>query len=100
MSIELANEKWLGYNPNGLLGQFASTRGYSDLIEAVEGKEEYPALNEFFETGVTGKVETCRAELKRLANDSDTPVDVISTAKALRDLADGLEVAIITNGAN
>ena len=98
MSIELANEKWLGHNPNGLLGQFASTKGYSDLIAAV-GKD-YPALKAWFKTGVTGDVKTCRAELKKLAEDSETVPDVASTANALRDLADGLEVAIITNGGN
>ena len=41
-----------------------------------------------------------RAELKKLAEDSKTPKDIASTANALRDLVDGLEVAIITNGAN
>ena len=98
MSIELANEKWLGHNPNGLLGQFASTKGYSDLIAAT-GKG-YPALEDWFESGVTGNVKGCRAELKKLAEDSKTPKDIASTANALRDLVDGLEVAIITNGAN
>ncbi len=98
MSMYLANEKWLDGRGKGLLGQFASTKGYSDLIAAVEG-EKYRALNEFFEHGVTGDVKTCRAELKKLADDPKTDADGATTANALRDLVDGLEVAIITNGA-
>jgi hypothetical protein len=98
MSIELANEKWLDGKGKGLLGQFASTRGYSDLIAAVKGRK-YPVLKEFFNSGVTGDVERARAELKKLADDPKTDADVATTANALRDLADGQEVVVITDGA-
>ena len=95
MSIELANEKWLGHLPSGLLGQFASTKGYSDLIAA---SANYPTLRDFFKDGVTGDVDKVRAELKQLAAEADP--DVASTAKALRDLAEGQEIIMVTNGAN
>ena len=99
MSMELANEKWLGHLPTGLLGQFASTQGYNDLIAAVKGKK-YPTLKALFKSGVTGDVKVARKELKLLADADDTDADVASTATALRDLADGQEIIIITNGAN
>jgi hypothetical protein len=95
VSIELANEKWLGHLPSGLLGQFASTKGYSDLIAAAD---DYLTLREFFKDGVTGDVDKVRAELKELAEEASA--DVSSTAKALRDLAEGQEIIIITNGGN
>ena len=97
MSLELANEKWLGHNPNGLLGQFASTRGYSDLIAAAE-EHKLAALQQFFDDGVTGDVDGVRAELKTLAAVASS--DVASTAKVLRDLAEGQEILIITDGCN
>jgi hypothetical protein len=97
MSMELANEKWLGHNPSGLLGQFASTRGYSDLISAAK-KHKLLALQELFRHGVSGDVEQVRAELKTLAGLA--PADVASTAKALRDLAEDQDMILITNGGN
>ena len=53
MSIELANEKWIDGDESGILGQFASTRGYSDLIRAAYS---YTALSRFFERGATEDV--------------------------------------------
>ena len=97
MSLELANEKWLGHNPNGLLGQFASTKGYSDLIAAAK-KGKLPTLQQFFRDGVTGDVDLVRAELLTLSKTA--AADVASCAKAMRDLADGQEMLIITNGGN
>jgi hypothetical protein len=100
MSIELANEKWLDGNKRGLLGQFASTRGYSDLIAAVEAKAaDYPALDLFFERGATDQVDQVRKELAKLAAETDGD-DVASTARALSRLAKGQELIIITNGAS
>ncbi len=98
MSIELANEKWLDGNAKGLLGQFASTAGYSALIAAAKAKE-YPALAELFDSGVSDKVAECRKQLKELAADTDD-ADVASCCEALRKLADGEELLIITNGGN
>ena len=97
MSLELANEKWLGHNPSGLLGQFATTGGYTDLIAAANAKD-YPTLYQFFEDGVTGDVDDVRAELKMLI--AVAPKDVASTARAMRDLAEGQDIIIVTNGAN
>ena len=97
MSYELANEKWIDGDRKGLLGQFASTKGYGDLIEAANGKD-YPVLFQFFTDGVTAEVEQARAELMRLAAVSRK--DVASTARAMRKLADGQEIIIVTNGAN
>jgi hypothetical protein len=97
MSLEVANEKWLGHNPNGLLGQFASTQGYTDLIAAAK-KYKCETLREWFKSGVTGEVESARSELKTLA--ADAGGDIATTAKVLRDLIEGQEIAIITNGGN
>ena len=95
MSIELANEKWIDSNEAGLLGQFASTKGYSDLIKAAFG---YAELSRFFRDGATDKVEEVRAELRQLIR--RTSPDVASTAKALLALSMGETLLIIANGAS
>ena len=95
MSIELANEKWMDGDERGLLGQFASTRGYSDLVRAAFS---YPALARFLELGATEKVDDVRGELKELARRASK--DVASTAKALLDLSDEQTMLIVTNGGN
>ena len=97
MSLELANEKWLGHNPKGLLGQFASTKGYSELMDAAN-KKDYPTLYQFFEDGVTGDVGQVRAELKTLA--AVASKDVANCARIMRDLAEGQTMLIITDGCN
>ena len=79
--MELANAKWLGHNPSGLLGQFATTGGYTSLIEAANA-EDYPTLHQFFEDGVTGDVDLVRAELLTLSNAASA--DVASCARAMR----------------
>jgi len=98
MSIELANELWISGKASGLLGQFASTRGYSQLIEHAQG-HDYPLLAAFFDKGVTDKVGGVRKELAHLIRIT-TDNDVASTAKALRDLAEGEDFLVITNGGN
>ena len=95
MSLELANEKWLDGHEDGLLGQFASTSGYSDLITAAQG---FPALKRFFDLGATENIDDVRAELKQLIKRASG--DVKSTAKALLDLSEGQDMLIITNGEN
>lgn len=98
MSVELGNEQWLDGKASGLLGQFACTRGYSQLIEHAQG-HEYPLLAAFFHSGVTDKVGGVRKELAHLIRTTDND-DVASTAKALRDLAEGEDFLIVTNGAS
>lgn len=98
MSIELANEEWIEGKASGLLGQFASTRGYSQLIEHARG-HEYPFLADFFGKGVTDRVGAVRKELAHLIRTTNEE-DVASTAKALRDLAEGEDFLVITNGAS
>ena len=94
--MELGNEKWVKGKRSGLLGQFASTQGYSDLIAAAG---DYPALKAFFTRGITEQVEPVRQALAKLAGDTDDE-DVASTARALARLADGQALIIITNGAS
>ena len=95
MSIELANAKWADGKGKGLLGQFASTQGYTSLIEAAKT----PALRKLFRTGVTGDVKTCMSELRALAVNASK--DVASTALALEALLRKAgKIAIITNGGN
>ena len=55
MSYELANEDWVGRKESGLLGQFASTQGYGDLVKATKG---YPILSQFFKDGVFPDIST------------------------------------------
>ena len=98
MSIELGNEQWLEGKASGLLGQFASTRGYSQLIEHARG-HEYPVLADFFSKGVTDQVASARKELSHLMRTTDDE-DVRTTAKALRDLAEGEDFLMVTNGAS
>ena len=94
MSVEVATEKWLDGHESGLLGQFASTRGYSDLIKAANG---YAALSKFFNDGATDNVKAVQSELSELAKHGRA--DVKSTAQALLDLSKGQEFLVITNGA-
>jgi hypothetical protein len=110
MSWNLANEKWIEFtargaggddesgvgDESGLLGQFASGRGLSDLVKLVKASSGYPALSDFLLHGVTDHVAEVREELGRLAEHA--PADVASTAKALSELAEGQELIIITNG--
>jgi len=84
MSWELANEE-------KSLGQFASNRGYADLIAAAKGK---PALEELFDQGISRDVASCIAELEAISGDES----VRSTAARLAALMRGQAVAVITDG--
>jgi hypothetical protein len=95
MSIELANEKWMDGHESGLLGQFASTRGYSDLIDAAK---DSPALAKFFKAGYSEDVAEVQKDLKEISGHENA--DVASTAKALLDLTQGQEFLMVTNGGN
>jgi hypothetical protein len=95
MSWELANEKWLDGDESGLLGQFASGRGYTDLIDAVDAGD-YPALAKFFKDGASEQVSQMRAELKRFS--AKTGKDLRDTATALRDLMDDQKFVMVTDG--
>ena len=88
MSVEIGNG-------TELLGQFASNKGYSDLIHATA--KDYPALKKFFSYGATDDISNVERELVVLADVSED-ADVVSTAKALAGLIDGQDVAVITNG--
>jgi hypothetical protein len=88
MSWNLANEKWIEFtargaggddesgvgDESGLLGQFASGRGLSDLVKLVKASSGYPALSDFLLHGVTDHVAEVREELGRLAEHA--PADV------------------------
>ena len=87
MSMEVASER-------GSLGQFASNRGYSDLILAVG--DNYPTLADWFETGVTEKISDATKELKQLAAKADS--DVAETAHTLAGLISDEDVAVIHFG--
>jgi hypothetical protein len=95
MSMELANSKWLEGNEEGLLGQFATTSGYSDLILTAE-HGDYPELEQWFESGVTDRVAEVQKELERMA--ASAASDVASTASALLELTKGQDLLIVTNG--
>lgn len=86
MSMELANER-------ESLGQFATNKGYTQLIRAAK---PYPALNQFFREGATKDIAGCRSELAALAKVSGS--EVADTARALSSLMDGQKVAVVTSG--
>ena len=97
MSMSLANSRWLEGNEEGLLGQFASNSGYSDLILTAE-KGNYPELARWFESGVTDRVVEVQKELEYMGASARS--DVASTASALLALTKGQDLLIVTNGSN
>ena len=92
MSLELADARWLDGDSEGLLGQVASTSGYSDLIAAAET----PALKKFFRDGATEDVDAVRGELDAMSGEKD----VVETARGLSKMMTGLDFAMIVNGAD
>ena len=92
MSIELADERYLDGKGVGLLGQFASNKGYSDLLAAAKT----PALRRFFKTGATEDVKKVKSELRALS--LTAPKDVAETALALEKLLGNLKFAMIARG--
>lgn len=84
MSIELANA-------GGVLGQFASNKGYSDLIDVCQA---IPVLKKFFDDANTEDVPGVEDALNRIT----TPPDVVSTAHQLAALMHGQDLVYITNG--
>lgn len=83
----------------GSLGQFASNRGYADLIAAARG---YDALERLFEAGEArgeDAIGDCVEELHELAASAGGTVPgVAETAKELARLMDGQEQVLITDG--
>lgn len=88
MSMEVANE-------TELLGQFASNRGYSDLIKAATSA--YPALRSLVKHGASEHVPAVIADLDKLIG-AHKRADVVSTAKALKELIAHQDLIVITNG--
>jgi hypothetical protein len=100
MSLNLANYDWIDGKEDGLIGQFATTLGYTELIAAARG-HDYPVLADFFAHGVSADIKGIRRELRILATHHSS-ADVRSTALALRQLTRGQTKLplVITNGAN
>ena len=92
MSYELASE-------SGPIDQFASGKGYADLIHAI-GSSKYPALRSLVVHGATEHVSACISELGRLSHvlGENNDSGVVTTAKGLARLMHGLDIAIITDG--
>jgi hypothetical protein len=88
VGVELASE-------HALLGQFASNKGYSDLIDAAK-RSEYPALAQFFKHGATESTGPVKQELQELVSTSDS--DVATTAGDLLRLIGNNDLVIITDG--
>jgi hypothetical protein len=100
MSLSVANYDWIRGKSSGILGQFASTLGYTELISAARARE-YPALAAFFGSGVSDDVTAIRSELAALAAATRDP-NVRGCAIALRRLTAGQTKVplVITNGAS
>lgn len=88
MSYYVANE-------NGMIDQFASGMGYTDLCAAASGNA---VLRDFFDNGFIedDEVPAVISELEKLA--AKAPEDIADTAKTLARLIKDQEVAIIYTG--
>ena len=93
MSVELANA-------SEIIGQIASTQGYSDLISACEGhsSKTSASLRAFMDRGFTDAVQNCVVSLKEIASKDGISDDVKETASNLAAMMDGQDFAIITDG--
>ena len=90
MSVEIASGK-------KSLGQFASNRGYSELI--AESAHD-PVLKKFFGDGYAADIEAVKAVAASLTELAASPIDeeVANTAKGLAALIEGQSLVFITNG--
>ena len=94
MSIELATLKYLDGDDNASLGQFASNKGYSDLIQAAK---PYSALNRLVSIGASDDCPAVSKDLDKLiAAAPDT--DIAETAKTLQKLLQKQTFVIVTRG--
>jgi Putative phage serine protease XkdF len=84
MSVEL-------FSPDGELGQFASSDGYSDLIAA---SQKDPVLKKFFDDANTEDTAKVASALNKLKSSDD----VEATAKGLADLMKDQNLVYISNG--
>jgi hypothetical protein len=93
MSVEIVNGN------NVSLGQFASNKGYSDLIAAVDEEDGYNSLKAFLEAGMTKDVVGVGADLLSFSNSADK--EVAMTAVGLERLLRGQKIAVmITDGSS
>ena len=76
------------------IGQFASNKGYADLIKAAK---KYPSLAALFRNGTSTSTIQIAVELKALARETKD-AGVASTAMTLADLVRGQREIIITDG--
>jgi|ERR1700735_979750 len=99
MSLSVANYDWVKGKDSGILGQFATTLGYTELISAARG-HEYPVLAAFFGSGTSDDLAGILSELKSLA-DATSSANVRGCAIALRRLTAGQTKLplVITDGA-
>lgn len=89
MSVELGTDK-------GIVGQFASGMGYSELIAAA-GENE--ALKPLFDEGYLDGKEAVSAAVKALNDLADTSDKTVAdTANGLAEMMDGEDLVFITSG--
>ncbi len=77
------------------LGQFASNRGYQDLIEASKSD---PTLKMFFDAASADGKHVVEAVCKALRDVTSGKADVDETANGLADMIDGQDLVYITDG--
>lgn len=90
MSYEIAGEDGVA------LGQFASGGGYADFIATIK-PANHPALASFIHHGASEDIPAVVKDLDALIG-QDKDADVVSTAQAMRDLLEGLDLALIVDG--
>lgn len=85
---------WYLANEDGIIGQFASGKGLSDLTSTLAA---YPALAKLFKDGATKNIVLCSVELNRLAK-TTCDMSVRTTATTLANLLRGQRLVSITQG--
>lgn len=86
MSFEVRNEQ-------RSLGQFASNNGYIEFAAAAQT----PALRSLVQNGASEDIPDVLDELEVMIKTEEDP-DIVTTAKALRDLILNEDLIVITNG--
>jgi hypothetical protein len=84
-------------NDHEILDQFASNKGYSDLINAAEDEEGLDALNALILQGASEDVPGVVADLDRL-KPAVRDKEVVAVIDALRRIIKDQDLIVVTQG--
>jgi hypothetical protein len=88
---------WYLANQNGIIDQFASGGGLTDLSREIEKAVGCAALKDFFEVGVTKNIVLCMTQLAEVATQTKDE-SVKGTALGLAKIMGGQRLVSITQG--